>query len=137
MTAYLSPNLRQVVIERAGGRCEYCLLPQTEAALFDHEVDHIIAEKHGGRTAENNLALACFECNRYKGSDIASLDPVTQALTPLFNPRLQEWSDHFALDGSRIVALTAIGRATIQLLRLNAEARLRRRAGLIDLNRYP
>lgn len=48
MTAPFSTNLRQVVIERAGGRCEYCLLHYTEAALFDHEVDHIIAEKHGG-----------------------------------------------------------------------------------------
>src|SRR5262245_35673880 len=43
----------------------------------------------------SNLALACFDCNRYKGSDLASLDPETGSLTPLFNPRLDDWSTHF------------------------------------------
>lgn len=66
MTSYLSANLRQLVIERAGERCEYCLLHQRDVALFNHEVDHIIPEKYQGQTVEGNLALACFECNRYR-----------------------------------------------------------------------
>lgn len=137
MTSYLSANLRQLVIERAGERCEYCLLHQRDVALFNHEVDHIIPEKHQGQTVESNLALACFECNRYKGSDFASIDPLTGEVTPLFNPRQQSWAEHFSLEGSMIVPLTAVGRVTVRLLRLNEEHRLRRREGLIKLGRYP
>jgi hypothetical protein len=137
MTGYISTNLRQGVIERAGERCEYCLLHQSDAALFGHEVDHIIPEKHQGQTVEGNLALACFECNRYKGSDVASIDPHTGEVTPLFNPRLQSWAEHFGFEGPMIVPLTAVGRVTVNLLRLNAEQRLRRREGLISLSRYP
>jgi len=62
-----------------------------------HEPDHIIAKKHGGETALGNLANACFDCNRFKGSDIASLDPLTQDLVPLYNPRVALWRDHFVL----------------------------------------
>jgi hypothetical protein len=137
VSSYISAGQRQLVIERAGKRCEYCLLHQGDAALFDHEIDHIIAEKHGGQTTDDNLAYACFECNRYKSSDIASIDPQTVKLTPLFNPRKQNWLDHFALEGSMIVPLTAEGRATVYLLRLNTEQRVHRREGLIRLGRYP
>lgn len=137
MSSYISADQRRRVIERAGGRCEYCLLHQSDAALFDHEVDHIIAEKHGGQSSDDNLAFACFECNRYKGSDIASVDPESTVITPLFNPRQDVWTDHFALDGPIIKPLTATGRATVYLLRLNVEPRLQRREGLIALNRYP
>jgi 5-methylcytosine-specific restriction endonuclease McrA len=55
------------VVERAGNRCEYCLLPQW-ATLLKHEPDHIISVQHGGKTDEMNLALACAHCNRYKGN---------------------------------------------------------------------
>ncbi len=137
MSSYISVELRQYVIERAGHRCEYCLIHQRDAALFSHEIDHIIAEKHGGQTTEANLALACFECNRYKGSDITSIDPQTNGVTLLFDPRQHLWSDHFELEGPLIVPLTAIGRATSFLLRLNTEPRLRRREGLIVLDKYP
>lgn len=79
-------TLRQQVRQRAGLRCEYCLLAEADA-FFPHEPDHIIAIKHGGETTEENLALSCFDCNRFKGSDVSSIDPVTGQLTPLFNPR--------------------------------------------------
>jgi hypothetical protein len=136
MTGYISADLRRLVIERASERCEYCLLHQADAALFDHEVDHVIAEKHEGQTTSDNLAFACFECNRYKGSDIASIDPHTGQVTPLFNPRQQIWDDHFTLEGPTIVPLSAEGRATVRMLRLNAEARVRRREGLIGLGKF-
>ena len=64
-------SLRREVRERAGERCEYCLLAEFQAFL-PHEPDHLIALKHGGKTSPENLALACFDCNRFKGSDIAS-----------------------------------------------------------------
>jgi hypothetical protein len=137
MTGYISAELRRLVVERASERCEYCLIHQTDAALFEHEVDHIIAEKHEGQTTDDNLALACFECNRYKGSDIASIDPQTGQVTPLFNPRQQKWIDHFALEGAEIVPITPEGRTTVRLLRLNAAHRLQRREQLVELGRYP
>lgn len=120
---YIPTALRRQVIERAGNRCEYCLLP-TEVAFFPHEVDHVIAEKHGGATDIDNLALACWRCNRHKGSDLTSFDPQTQQLNPLFNPRRQLWMEHFAYEGVRIVGLTPEGRTTINLLRLNSDDRL-------------
>jgi 5-methylcytosine-specific restriction endonuclease McrA len=84
-SVYIPPALRQLVYQRAGGCCEYCLIP--DAVTFaGHEIDHIISQKHGGSTEANNLALACVLCNKHKGSDITSLDPTTGAIVPLFHP---------------------------------------------------
>lgn len=121
---YIPAALRREVAERAGNRCEYCLLP-AEVAFFPHEVDHVVAEKHGGATDIDNLAFACWRCNRHKGSDLTSFDPQTGQLSPLFNPRAQAWSEHFAREGERIIGLTSEGRTTVSLLRLNSEERLR------------
>ena len=90
---YIPVALRRLVHERAGGACEYCLVP--EAMTFaPHEVDHIVAQKHGGATDADNLALSCALCNMHKGSDLASIDPETGEVVPLFHPRRQRWSDH-------------------------------------------
>jgi 5-methylcytosine-specific restriction endonuclease McrA len=128
MPALIPAATRSVVIERAESRCEYCHKPQI--SFYPHEVDHIIALKHGGETSLDNLAFACFQCNRYKGSDIASIDPQTNLITPLFNPRAQEWADHFRFEGAAIVPLTPEGRATVFLLRLNDPRRVQERAAL-------
>jgi hypothetical protein len=90
-------------------------------------VDHIRALKHGGTTSPGNLAWACFQCNVAKGSNIASVDPLTGQLFPLFNPRAQRWSDHFRFDKGFVVGTTAEGRVTVAVLRLNEpeEAELR------------
>lgn len=124
---YVPAALRREVVERAGNRCEYCLLP-AEVAFYPHEVDHVIAEKHGGATDASNLAFACWRCNRHKGTDLTSFDPQTQRLNPLFNPRTQGWSEHFTHEGERITGLTPEGRTTVALLRLNSEDRLIERA---------
>ncbi|MCB0144319.1 MAG: HNH endonuclease [Caldilineaceae bacterium] len=100
-------------------------------------MDHIIAEKHAGLTVESNLAYACFYCNRYKGTDLASIAPITSEVTPLFNPRTQNWGNHFVLDGSVIVPLTGVGRTTVQLLKMNRQRVVERRTYLIQLGRYP
>ena len=128
--------MRQRVRERAGGRCEYCLMHE-EDAFFPYEADHVIAEKHGGATAEENLAWTCSVCNRYKGSDLTSLDPRTGRLAPLYNPRRQRWRRHFRLMVAYIEPLTASGRATERLLHLNDPHRLDERAELISIGRYP
>jgi hypothetical protein len=132
---YVPLELRQLVIERANNRCEYCLFPQ-EASLLAFEMEHIIAEKHGGVTEANNLALACPFCNRAKGTDLGSIDSQTSQLTAFFNPRQQSWSDHFELDGIKIVALSAEARVTVSILRLNHPDRLREREQLQQSGRY-
>lgn len=132
----ISAALRREVRERAGERCEYCLLPESEA-IFPHEPDHLVALKHGGATMSANLALACFDCNRFKGSDIASVDPITGELVALFNPRTQRWANHFGLRGGVIVPLTAVGRVTEKLLQLNLGSRVEVRERLVAINAYP
>jgi len=111
-------SLRQHVRDRAAGRCEYCRPPQA-ATSVPFEVDHIIARKHGGTTVPSNLAMACFYCNSFKGSDIAGLDPKTKTLTRLFHPRRHRWAWHFRWDGPVLVGRTKIGRTTIRVLQIN------------------
>ena len=131
------PNeLRRLVIERAGARCEYCLLHQDDRPET-HQVDHVIALKHRGQTVADNLALACALCNNAKGSDIASIEPLTGEVTPLFNPRAQNWKDHFQLIGARIVGLTPTGRVTVEMMQLNDEQRLLDRQILMSAGLYP
>ena len=127
---------RQEVHVRAGNRCEYCLLSE-EDAHFRHEIDHIIAEKHGGPSVLENLALSCFDCNRFKGPNIASIDPLNRELAALFNPRTQSWSDHFnSLDGV-IEPLTGVGRVMVAVLQLNLPARVEVRRLLTASGNYP
>jgi 5-methylcytosine-specific restriction endonuclease McrA len=129
-------DVRRRVIERANHRCEYCRFPET-ASLLTFEMEHVISEKHGGPTVEDNLALACPHCNRAKGSDIGSLDPQTSQLVPFFNPRSQLWQEHFRLEAARIVPLTAEGRVTVAIFQLNRPDRLQERERLIATNLYP
>ncbi len=123
---YISTSLRQLGEKRANCPCEYCLLPTT-VAFFPHEIDHVVAKKHGGITDAENLALACWRCNRHKGSDLGSFDPATNEFCFLFNPRIQQWKEHFQFDKFQIIGLTPEGRTTVYLLRLNSEERLAER----------
>ena len=123
---YIPAELRRLVRERAGERCEYCGLAEADT-WFGCEVDHIVSEKHGGRTEAQNLALACATCNRAKGSDIATVAD-DGSLVELFHPRRDAWAEHFVREDSRIIGCTPMGRATVRLLRLNAPERLEERA---------
>lgn len=133
---YVPIALRRLISDRADQRCEYCLLPE-EFSSFPHEPDHLIPLKHGGETTADNLALACYWCNRLRGSDLATIDPDTGQVTTLFNPRQHQWVDHFRLDGAFIVPLTAEGRATAALLKFNQADRLTARQILADSGYYP
>jgi hypothetical protein len=84
-----------------------------------------------------NLAYACIVRNRYKGSDVASIDPPTGDAVPLFHPRRDRWVDHFRLDGEVIEPISAKGRVTARLLRLNTPERLAERRWLQSLGAYP
>ena len=130
---YIPAEMRRTVRQRAGNRCEYCGIRE-EDTEFGCEVDHIISEKHLGRTEPENLALACFFCNRNKGSDLGSIrstdDPV---FVRFFNPRRDVWSDHFEYDArQRILPKTDIGQVTARLFGFNAENRLIERQALQD-----
>jgi HNH endonuclease len=129
-------ELKTAVREGAGNRCEYCLLPEV-GAFFVHEADHVIAAQHGGESSLENLALACLQCNRSKGPNIASVDPATKQIVRPFNPRRDQWSEHFCVDGGRIIPLTSIGRATAALLNFNDPDREEARRNLWKAGRYP
>ena len=116
----MNRDLVRQVLNRAGDRCEYCLTP-CFALPLPFQIDHIIAEKHGGQTVESNLALACPHCNRFKGPNIAGIDPVSGEPARLFHPRIDIWEEHFNFEGARIAGATPIGRATIQVLAMNAD----------------
>jgi HNH endonuclease len=126
--------LIRLVWKRAEHCCEYCQLPQQ----YDDrpfEIDHIISRKHDGPTVAGNLALSCFRCNSFKGTDISSLDG--RKLTPLFNPRRQAWSRHFRWDGPYLVGRTPVGRVTVELLNINHPIRIELREGLIEEGVFP
>jgi hypothetical protein len=122
----IEPALRELVRLRAAGFCEYCRIPE-RFTFVEHEIDHVIAIKHGGQTVSGNLALCCAICNRFKGSDIASIDPETGRLTPLFHPRLDRWEDHFEVRNGEILPLTAKAPVTTGILRMNRAARIQER----------
>lgn len=123
---YIPAVLRNLVYKRADGCCEYCLISDT-VGFAKHQIDHIIAEKHGGQTVEENLALSCALCNKYKGSDLTSIDPKTEEIVRLFSPRKDVWSEHFKIENGVFVGLTPNARATIRLLQINNPARIEER----------
>lgn len=124
-------SLARLVRRRAAGRCEYCRLPQT-ATSIPFEIDHIISRKHGGSSVAGNLAMTCWYCNSFKGSDIAGLDPKTNKLTRLFHPRRHRWAWHFRWDGPALVGRTAIGRTTIRVLQINRDEAVTLRGSLME-----
>ncbi|MEB3291634.1 MAG: HNH endonuclease signature motif containing protein [Synechococcales bacterium] len=116
----LSEAVRRQVRERACFLCEYChSLEETSAAPF--EIDHILPRSLGGMDELENLALACQRCNGYRYNFTSGVDPETQTSVPLFNPRQQDWAEHFVwtAEGTEIVGLTPVGRATCHRLDLN------------------
>ena len=134
--SYVPADLRRLVAARADALCEYCLIHE-EDTLLGCQVDHVISEKHGGPTAEANLAYACTPCNRRKGSDVGSIHPSSGAVLRFFNPRLDRWVDHFRLVGARIEPVSEIGEVTERILGFNHVDRLQERQLLISIGRYP
>jgi 5-methylcytosine-specific restriction endonuclease McrA len=129
----MNETLKQLVRQRAGARCEYCHLPQ-DYDVLPFQIDHIIALKHRGLTTAANLAWSCFNCNSFKGPNIASIDSVTNELTPLFHPRQDLWDIHFIWEGPQLIGQTAIGRTTIEVLSINLPERIELRRYLMALD---
>ncbi len=108
--------------QQIGVRCGYC---RTSSVLIARPltVEHLIPRSKGGTSDEQNLWLSCRSCNQFKGTQIEAIDPDTKMVVPLFNPRIQSWSEHFrwSTDGLMIIGLTPVGRATVIALKLNHE----------------
>ncbi|MCP4659086.1 MAG: HNH endonuclease [bacterium] len=119
-SAYIPVELRRRVAEQARYRCGYCL---TQELVIGRpmEFDHLFPRSLGGLTTEDNLWLACSLCNDHKSNRLLIIDPETGDRVRVFNPRKQEWQEHFAWaeGAARIDGTTAIGRATVAALQLN------------------
>ena len=135
---YIPNALRLAVIERAENLCEYCLSPADwSPEIF--EIEHVRPLGAGGATEFINLAYACPACNRYKQHKQRFPDPQNNQLTPLFNPRVDEWYDHFlwSEDLTNIIGRTAIGRTTAAALRMNRQSVRRFRQALVAIRQHP
>ncbi len=133
---WIPAALRAIVRRRARGHYEYCGIHEDDV-IAPHEPDHVIAGQHGGHTTAKNLAFACHHCNRFKGTNIASVDPESGQSVFLFNPRRDKWLEHFKLENGRIIGLTVTGRATALLLKMNLPERIESRELLQRAGRYP
>jgi hypothetical protein len=102
-------------------------MPQAATPLIPFHAEHIIARQHLQDDHPDGLALACDRCNAYKGPNLASIDPQSGLVMALFHPRRHRWEEHFRIDGGMIVGLTPTGRATVQLLNMNARRRVQLR----------
>ncbi|HKQ06895.1 MAG TPA: HNH endonuclease signature motif containing protein [Blastocatellia bacterium] len=123
-----------LVARRAAHRCEYCHAPEV-IFNFPFEVEHIIPLSKAGEDNKANLALACRACNVHKGDWLTGLDEQTRSDSRLFNPRGDNWEEHFMLDleTGTIHGLTAIGRASVWRLRMNKPMQVTARLRWIQL----
>jgi 5-methylcytosine-specific restriction endonuclease McrA len=121
---------------RANQRCEYCQMQQSLQGATFH-IEHVVPKSIGGASDLDNLALACPSCNLHKSDRTQANDPVSGAAVPLFNPRINTWTDHFSWNEFQLEGRTEIGRATIIALHLNTERRLSVRQAEESLRMFP
>jgi hypothetical protein len=117
---YIPVAVERRVRAAARNRCGYCLSPQ-HLVMARLEIEHIVPRAKGGGDEEENLWLSCPLCNQHKGNRTAAPDPESGQTVPLFNPRTQDWFEHFGwtADGLRVVGKTPVGRATVAALHLD------------------
>jgi len=131
----MDEQLRVQVRQRAGDCCEYCGLPQSALPFATFHVEHIIAQQRGGSDDLLNRALCGARCNLSKGPNLSGIDSETGTIVTLFNPRTDKWHDHFKQSGSFIIGCTPTGRATVHVLNMNEDRRVKLRASLQELPR--
>lgn len=126
------------VTRRAQGCCEYCL-SQLHFSPDPFSVEHILPLAKGGNDELENLALSCQGCNNHKHTHTSAIDPITGQIAPLYHPRQDRWTEHFAwIDNcERLVGLTPTGRATIACLQLNRTGVVNLRHVLYQIGRHP
>lgn len=138
MAEYIPAEIRRQVLEDAGYRCGYCQSDQGLTGM-SLSIEHIIPTARGGKTSLDNLWLSCRACNEFKGARVDGEDPDNGERVPLFNPRTQYWGDHFAWreDGTIVIGLTPIGRATVATLQLNRFLLVRARRRWVAAGWHP
>jgi HNH endonuclease len=130
-------SLRALIRSRAGRRCEYCRLHESDLPLHPFHIEHIVSRKRHGSDDPEHLAWSCHECNLAKSSNLSGRDFVTGRVVVLFNPRRQRWSRHFTWDGASLVGSTPCGRATIDVLNINEPERVDLRELLVIAGVFP
>src|SRR5260370_21107894 len=134
----ISAALQRRIRARARGLCEYC---RSAAELTGHEftIDHIVPESRDGGSRFENLCWCCFWCNAFKQARTQAMDPLTGKLSLLFNPHTENWQNHFSWsrDATRIIARTAVGRATLKALRLNRPSLTKARRIWVRFDLHP
>ena len=134
----ISSEIQRLVRQRAEHLCEYChTSEQWQYVRFT--IDHVIPLARGGSDDPDNLALACFHCNRRKGNKLTALDPDSGEEVPLFDPRRDAWSEHFIWSSDVLftIGLTPTGPATVEALGLNRERVINIRAADRMVGRHP
>lgn len=136
--SYISDELKNKIRRQAKNRCGYCLTPQ-EIISMSFEMEHIRPIADGGTDDDENLWLACRNCNGFKHAKTKAIDPITNTEVSLFNPRTQTWNEHFEFneDKTKIIGKTACGRATVIALRLNFEQAVNARKIWAKFDLYP
>ncbi|MBP0011316.1 MULTISPECIES: HNH endonuclease signature motif containing protein [unclassified Roseofilum] len=135
---WISEQTQAEVRQRAKGLCEYCHASE-QWQYVQFTIDHVVPLAEGGSNGLNNLALACFHCNRRKGCSQAAIDPQSGESVALYNPRCDQWRQHFRWsdDCLQLIGMTPTGRATIEALALNRERILGIRAADYEIGRHP
>lgn len=134
----ISQELDERIRQQAKNLCGYCLNPQ-ELIPYKLEIEHLHPKGLGGETVEENLWLACRECNAHKARKVEAVDPLTEKAVKLFNPRQQNWHDHFEFnqDSTEIIGKTACGRATVESLQMNNFYQKTARTAWIETGKFP
>jgi hypothetical protein len=138
MSVYIPVELQRQVRAHFAGRCAYCQTPEA-LTVVTFEFEHIIPRSAQGLTIFENLCLACPTCNRYKAHHQTATDPMTGEIASLFHPHQDLWTDHFVWneDGTEIIGVTAIGRATIITLKMNRPQLKRVRQMWVKMGEHP
>lgn len=134
----LPAKLKEAVAQRSGGCCEYCW-SQSRFSPDPFSVEHILPRSKGGTDQIDNLAFSCQGCNNRKYNHVEGRDPINGNLVPLYHPRRQAWTNHFAWneDFTLGIGLTPTGRATVERLQLNREGVVNLRRALRTINEHP
>lgn len=134
----ISRALDEKIRQQAKHRCGSCLSPQSLTA-YKLEIEHLFPQALGGETIEENLWLACSSCNRHKAMKVRAIDLITKKSVRLFNPRSQNWHEHFEFspDLVEILGSMACGRATVASLQLNNFYQKTARAAWVEDGRFP
>jgi hypothetical protein len=136
--AKIKKDLDASIRREAKNRCGYCLNPQ-ELLPYKLEIEHIFPKSLGGKSTEENLWLACRECNAHKAAKTKAIDNLTGKTVKLFNPRKQKWREHlgFSEDNSQIIGKTPCGRATVESLQINNFYQTTARSIWVEMNKFP